>query len=67
MSVPTKAQYPGCKVESTAVLFDTDTAGDGVATAGEHLGGLGGSADGTVGSVEGANCAGRFALGLRDR
>eukprot|EP01043_Picozoa_sp_COSAG02_P035628 COSAG02_NODE_2563_length_8525_cov_90.068835_4_plen_55_part_00 len=40
--------------ESTAVLFDTRSAGDGAATARGPLGGLGGSAGGTGGSVEGA-------------
>ncbi len=42
--------------ESTAVLLDTETAGDGARALlpGGHLGGLGGSAGGAGGSVEGA-------------
>jgi hypothetical protein len=40
--------------ESTAVLFDTETALLQLTQPGGHLGGLGGSAGGAGGSVEGA-------------
>eukprot|EP01043_Picozoa_sp_COSAG02_P006032 COSAG02_NODE_168_length_31711_cov_68.337973_15_plen_73_part_00 len=56
--------------ESTAVLFDTETAGDGAATgrgtsrrAGGHCGWGRRVCGGCVGP---ANCTGRFALGLSD-
>ena len=57
--------------ESTAVLFDTETAGDGAATArgtSRRVGGQCGWGRRVCGgSVGPANCAGQFALRLRDR
>ena len=57
--------------ESTAVLFDTRSAGDGAATArgtSRRAGGQCGWGRRFCGGCVGpANCAGRFALGLRDR
>eukprot|EP01043_Picozoa_sp_COSAG02_P045794 COSAG02_NODE_4224_length_5613_cov_38.092087_1_plen_72_part_00 len=57
--------------KSTAVLFDTGTAGDGAATArgtSRWAGGQCGWGRRVCGGCVGpANCAGQFALGLRDR